>query len=276
MRITYPHLNIHFSIESLDFCIHRLTSGPIREIIPMHKHASESYELHYISSGTGILKLSEETLSFEKNSFFLTGPNITHAQFPSSPEGFEEYCLYLTVRKNQQQLTRLSETFFHTPFWFGTLDCEQLLISLFREFQFRQSGYEAMAEVLCKMLLLRLMREEISSVQTLSPSFGDSLSLMIEEAFLFHYKTVTLTALAKQLNISPRQLERILKRDYGQSFSQKKTEARMQAASVFLTETKKSITEIAELTGYSSSEAFGYSFKQYFRLSPSDYRRKYF
>lgn len=276
MRTTYPHLNIRFSIESLDFCIHRLTFGPICEIIPMHKHASDSYELHYISSGTGILKLSEETLPFEKNSFFLTGPNVTHAQFPSTPEGFEEYCLYLTVRKNQKQLTRLSKAFSDTPFWFGTLNCEQLLVSLFQEFQFCESGYEAMAEALCKALLLRLMREEISSAQTFSPSFGDSQSLMIEEAFLFHYKTVTLTALAKQLNISPRQLERILKRDYGQNFSQKKTEARMQAASVFLTETEKSIAEIAELTGYSSSEAFSYSFKQYFQISPSDYRRKYF
>ena len=97
--------------------------------------------------------------------------------------------------------------------------------------------------------------------------------LIIEEAFLYGYKSITLEALSQKLGLGTRQTERLLKKHYNKTFQQKKTESRMFAARTLLRESSKSIGEISEELGYSSCEHFSWSFKKYCGMSPSEYRK---
>ena len=97
---------------------------------------------------------------------------------------------------------------------------------------------------------------------------------MIEEYFLYQYRSLSLEDLAKRLGLSTRQTERLLQKQYGKTFLQKKTEARMSAAAILLSNAEYSITSIAEELGYSSIEHFTSAFRNYYDMSPRQYRKE--
>ena len=101
----------------------------------------------------------------------------------------------------------------------------------------------------------------------------NSKSMIIEEYFLYEYRTLSLDILADRLKLSTRQTQRLLQEYYGKTFQQKKAEARMSAASILLGEKNRSIASIAEELGYSSAEHFSSAFKKYYQVSPGSYRR---
>lgn len=70
-----------------------------------------------------------------------------------------------------------------------------------------------------------------------------------------------------------RQTSRILYNRYGQNFLQKRTEARMAAAVTFLKENKLSISEISARLGYSYPNHFHTAFKNYYKITVSEYRQ---
>lgn len=56
---------------------------------------------------------------------------------------------------------------------------------------------------------------------------------------------------------------------------QKKTQARMSAASMMLINSSDSISKIAEDVGYSSIEHFSAAFKKYYGTAPTQYRKSF-
>lgn len=98
---------------------------------------------------------------------------------------------------------------------------------------------------------------------------------VVEDAFFYRYRTLTLADLAASLHLSIRQTQRLLKRSFGKTFSQKLSEARIAAAAQFLLDTRLSVTEIGERTGFSSIEHFSSSFKRFTGVSPTQYRKNF-
>ena len=96
---------------------------------------------------------------------------------------------------------------------------------------------------------------------------------VIEDAFYYRYATLTLPELARLLNLSVRQTQRLLQANFGKTFSQKLTEARMAAACQHLENSALCITDIAERVGFSSIEHFSTAFRRSMGLSPRQYRR---
>lgn len=84
---------------------------------------------------------------------------------------------------------------------------------------------------------------------------------MIENCFLYDYNSITLQQLANQLGLSTRQTERMVHKQYGMSFKDKKQQARMGAASRLLLTTQLSIGEIAAQAGFATPEQFSNAFK---------------
>ena len=65
-----------------------------------------------------------------------------------------------------------------------------------------------------------------------------------------------------------------LKKYYGKTFQQKKQEARMSAAKIYLTDKRLSITQIAEKLNYSTSQHFTQAFRQHYGITANEYRRQ--
>lgn len=220
----------------------------------------------------------------------MTGPHVEHAQTPHLEDPMCEYCIYLKAEKRRRsqpvtgseadgsgQILALLEK---TPFWFGqdTHNVSPLVEDLFTELENRYTGYQLQVESLLRQILIRLVRNFEEKKGSGAPSGSlittDKTAVIIEDYFLYEYQNLSLEELAVKLGLGTRQTERLLQKHYGKTFLQKKTEARMSAAAILLTDSSRSITSVAEALGYSSIEHFSSAFKNYYQVSPRQYRKE--
>ena len=100
--------------------------------------------------------------------------------------------------------------------------------------------------------------------------------LGIDEFLSDHFsEPITERELAKQMSVSTRQLCRTLKKIYGVGFKQLLIEVRLHHAARLLTETDRSVEEIAYSVGYTSLSGFYSAFNNQFGISAGRYRRKF-
>ena len=285
MQTRLDHFDLHFALAEYDFHISNIVLERFERSIPRHSHSRNSYEIHYIPFGRGNAVISGMSYDIVPNTLFITGPFVEHSQVPDSKDPMCEYCIYLKTGRSTAPChssceKSLAEIFRNTPFWFGqdNQDIHTLMKQLFFELEHRYTGYMVQAQILLKQLIIKLVRNyegtAISSSPVDTPSLIDNKYLIIEECFLYEYRTLTLDGLASRLGLGIRQTERLLKIHYGRTFLQKKTEARMSAASILLQNPNLSITQIAEDTGYSCIEHFSASFRRYYGLSATAYRKR--
>ena len=83
----------------------------------------------------------------------------------------------------------------------------------------------------------------------------------------------TLATIGKELGMSQGALTQILKRQTGKNYSELLLERRMERARELLVYTNKTITEIAEETGYTDLFYFSKTFKKNNGVSPNEYRK---
>lgn len=84
---------------------------------------------------------------------------------------------------------------------------------------------------------------------------------------------ITIEELARKYLMNTTTLKKVFKEEYGTSIALHMKEHRMEAAASMLTDTDKSIAEIAALVGYESQSRFTSAFKSQYKLVPSEYRR---
>ena len=90
-----------------------------------------------------------------------------------------------------------------------------------------------------------------------------------------HYADTTLESVAESLNISPQHFSRFYKKITGRNFSDLLTEVRMKNAARLLENIRVKIGRVGELVGYSNANNFARTFRNYFQMSPSEYRDRY-
>lgn len=278
----YRDLKITFSIENIDFTILSICLEKLVRPIPKHSHSKSSYELHYISYGYGTLIAEGQEYAITPGSLFMTGPGVAHEQISIPEDPMTEYCVYFQIdKKTEGTVTGIMNTFLEHDFWIGMAESSihELMKQIFQELETHPAGYELMLPSLLQQLILLLTRhykqENVQSITDTSKStnVNDLTYLIIEEAFLYDYKDLTLNALAKLVKLGKRQTERLLKKHYNKTFMQKRTEARMSAACILLQDNKKGMAAIAEELGYSSAEHFTNAFKRTFSMTPSEFRK---
>lgn len=278
----YRNFKFTFSIENTSFTILSICLEKLVKPIPKHSHSKNSYELHYISYGYGTLIADGKEYDITPGTFFMTGPGVAHEQVSLPSDPMTEYCIYLQVNSQGQTVPEsMMDTFLKCDFWIGMAESSihELMKQIFAELETQVQGYELMLQSLLQQLILQTTRhynqKEGSALnRSSSPTnLSDLTYLIIEEAFLYDYRDLTLDTLARQVNLGKRQTERLLQKHYNKTFLQKRTEARMSAACLLLNESQKSIAAIADELGYSSAEHFTNAFKRYYNVTPSDFRR---
>ncbi len=90
-----------------------------------------------------------------------------------------------------------------------------------------------------------------------------------------HFKeTISLTALAENLSVTPNYLGKTFKNTMGISFNNYLMEIRLKYATNMLRFSAAPIKEIALLSGFSSVEYFFLSFKDKYNITPLEYRKR--
>ena len=266
--------NIVFQVDGVAFTALNIVFERFSRAIPEHSHSDRSYEIHYIPYGYGRVVIDGAEYKIAPEILYITGPGVKHEQRPLEENPMAEYCVYLKMQ-GQRASSRLILRFEDHKFWFGT-DAEDIhatMRELFDELKYRRRGYAVQAETLLMQLVVKTIRNYASDKELLASAGANESQLLIaEECFLYDYKELTLERLAYRLGLGIRQTERFLRRHYGKTFVQKRTESKMAAATIMLTQSKKSIAAIAEELGYSSPEHFSAAFKRMHGISPRAFR----
>ena len=284
----FRDLKLTFSIADIYFDVLSLSHEQIIKPYPRHAHSKNSYELHFVPQGSGSLVIDTQKYDITPGTLFMTGPEVPHEQISTRENPMTEYSIYMQVRQPlPKEIPLLLKTFLECNFWFGKADQSiyTQTFQLFEELSSHTPCYELMLQSILSQLILNVARHYPGQQKSLPvvqnqpfqnqslPTISEKAYLIIEEAFLYDYKTITLKELANRVSLGERQTERLLQKHYGQSFIQKKTEARMSAASQLLRETNASISDIAEDLGYSSPEHFSNAFRKFYKESPKAFRK---
>ncbi|MBQ8110996.1 MAG: AraC family transcriptional regulator [Clostridia bacterium] len=251
-------------------------------IIAAHQHSNISYEIHYTQSGRGDVTIDALTRRVEPDTLYITGPGVTHAQRSDPSDPITEYCLYLNCEALNAAPPSPFDRFVATHFWMGRDEgrIHPLLEALIGECRGPGPGAREMTRALLMQIIIQLARmysQDDASLRASAPAPIPALTRagfmpIIEDAFFYRYQTLTLQDLASLLNMSVRQTQRLLIKNFGKTFSQKLTEARMASACQLLADTRLSITEISERLGYSSIEHFSSAFRRFMGCPPRQYR----
>ncbi len=283
MKTLYTDMDIHFSIDDIQIHALNIVLEHFTRAIPSHSHGNGCYEIHYIPFGYGKLTADGEYYDISPNTLYVTGPHVEHAQTPIQPDPMQEYCVYMKIHSTTQRLKKspVISAFTSRTFWIGkdTQGIHPLMKQLFDELEHRYTGYQNQVRLLLSQLLIYIVRNyencQVSRTSFSRNNAAASKSIIIEEYFLYEYQSLSLEGLADKLKLSARQTQRLLMEYYGKSFQQKKTEAKMSAAAILLSDKTRSITSIAEDLGYASVEHFSSAFRKFYQTCPREYRKQW-
>jgi Response regulator containing CheY-like receiver domain and AraC-type DNA-binding domain len=86
-------------------------------------------------------------------------------------------------------------------------------------------------------------------------------------------ETISLSQAARSVFLSPSYLSRLFREQTNESFSEYVTRRKMEVARSLLEEGEKKVYEIASAVGYTDPAYFGRVFRQYFNVTPTDYKK---
>lgn len=106
----------------------------------------------------------------------------------------------------------------------------------------------------------------------------NTIKLLIEKAVVFIHEhftdmAISLEVVADHLHLSQEYLSRQFKKEMQVTFIHYLTDVRLNKAKRLIEETNSKNFEVAEAVGYNEANYFSYSFKKYFGISPSQYRK---
>lgn len=272
---------ITFYYNNSKIQIFKIISDKIENVIQMHSHAKNGYEIHLIANGKGILETPNGQYKLSKNSLYITGPNVFHKQIPNKQNPMNELCVYLKISSGSRDSA--INYFTSQPFWIGKSNnaIRTILSQMIEENEKNEQWSESILSALCIKLIAEMARlyspESISSNQTQNDNdLNESRSWILDQLVLDLDDGVnaTLDDFAKRMGVCSRQAERIIKEHYGSSFKNLKYESRMAMAATLLEQKNISIEECAAKCGYASASSFISAFKHKYNVTPKKYRDK--
>lgn len=252
-------VEISFQLDNLRIKIVRINYGVFYTPFPRHRHGNRFYEAHLVCGGKGTLVADETEYPLSAGILYMTGPGVTHEQLTDVTDPMDEYCLQFEVSEKKGKSSRTSELIKNTRFWFGSdnQNTRQLFELLTAEDENREIGFGKSVVNITSQLLISLARnyagsERAADYAKITPD--DKRTVIVDESFLYNYATLTLSELSRRLNLSPRQTQRFLRKNYGKTFMELRAEARLNRARELI-EDGVQPAEAAAVVGYTDARS---------------------
>ena len=219
---------IRFIWNDYEFKVIQYGRGVYREDMAGHSHSANSYELHYILGGKGTLVTDTNSFEVSKGSFFVTGPQVYHQQNTNTAEPLEEAHIYLEAcgKKTNDALV---SAFLSNVFYICSDNLlEEYINTILFEKERKAIGYEAIVCANIQIILTWLARRYLPDSfprPIESENLNDKRFLIIENAFIANPQELTIAKLSAMIGLCERQTQRLLKKYYGKTFTEKQREA---------------------------------------------------
>ena len=235
-----------------------------------HNHA----ELFYIVGGKGQFLIEDQLYPVNTNHLVIINPNVTHTEVSLNAQPLEY--IVLGIDGVELSISNTSDGKFCILDHFESMDITSCLRNILREMELKQPGYEDICQAFMEILIIRLMRSTGLSVPAEPQnSVGNHQCAAVRRYIDHHFKeSLTLDQLAEEAHMNKFYLSHAFKREYGVSPINYMISRRLEESKYLLAETDLSMSQIAQLLGFSSLSYFSQVFHRTQEITPMEYRQQ--
>lgn len=237
-------------------------------------HTHNHTELFFIVSGKGQFLIQDQLFPVDVNNLVIINPNVLHTEVSLNAQPLEY--IVLGIGGIELAMNESSNGQFCILDHFESAEISSCLRNILREMELKNTGYEDICQSYMEILIIRLMRNTAMTVQT-EPQVisGNRQCAAIKHYIDLHFKeALTLEQLSEEAHINKYYLSHAFKREYGISPINYMISRRIDESKYLLTETDLSLSQIAQLLGFSSLSYFSQVFRKVHGTSPLEFRQR--
>ena len=285
-------LNSEVSMEfqGIEIAINRFTKMDDEAAWVIHPHAHMNYELHYIYAGAGEIGLGGNTFDVAAGEFYVCPPFVDHSQRAKKSDPMKEYCIEcsLSLREDTAELSNFSlmqtiSRILYCPHS-DTSGILKRNFKLLEEMFTKDEQMDDAEELLAKSLFLNTI---MSILLLAKRSVGESeanrnqkdvsyqRATSIRNYLEANYKqNITVKDCARIFYLSERQIDRILKKVYDETFHQMLARTRVNIAVNLMKNTDLPAGIVALEAGFSGYRQMLRSFRRFGTEQPTKLRKE--
>lgn len=236
-------------------------------------HTHNHVELFYIVGGKGQFLIEDQLYPVSTNHLVIINPNVTHTEVSLNAQPLEY--IVLGIDGIELAIQENSNGRFCILDQFGSVEISSCLRNILREMELKYTGYEDVCQAYMEILIIRLMRSTGLSVPAGSQAVtGNRQCAAVRRYIDLHFKEpLSLDQLAAEAHMNKYYLSHAFKREYGVSPINYMITRRLEESKYLLAETDLSLSQIAQLLGFSSLSYFSQVFRRTQSVSPMEYRQ---
>lgn len=267
-----------------DFKITQIKRGPYFDMKASHIH--QMHEIYYLRDGTRKMFFDDSIYLLHGGDLVFIPMNTIHKTSHINDETHERIAItfgdaHLSDLKRSVSGLSFRDIFYSEPVMHFSgaerENIEALMNKLLLEYKqpddFSQITIRGSLQELLVCLIRHKHYKRGGYVQDI-----DTADQLMQKAARYirssYREDIDLAAIAQVVNLSPSYLSKKFKASTGFGYREYLVLVRIQAASIMLLETNKSIAEIALACGFRDSNYFGDAFKREKGVSPSKYRKR--
>lgn len=236
-------------------------------------HTHNHTELFYIVGGKGQFLIEDHSYPVGANNLVIINPNVNHTEDSLNAQPLEYIVLGIggielaTGANSNGQFCILDH--------FESAEVSSCLRNILREMEQKSTGYEDVCQAYMEILIIRLMRTTSLAVPAETQhGTGNRQCAAVKRYIDLHFKEpLTLEQLAEEAHMNKFYLSHTFKREYGISPINYMSSRRIEESKYLLAETNLSLSQIAQLLGFSSLSYFSQVFRRTQDISPMEYRQ---
>ncbi len=245
------------------------------DVIPFHIQGN-NFEITAVIDGEGVVSANNEKLDVSRGCIHLVCPFDTH-EIQSSEEKPLKYLFFTFNHSEQVIATKLQQIQDAFKVSLSRIIRENTIIS---QLELAINEINKQSELLHEQYIYAIMQQIIiSTIRAFNKKQQSKVKISKKEEFCYQIMSyinanitniTSLTELSKVFNYEYSYISKIFKSTVKQTISQYYHMRRLQAAIGYL-EKNYSCTEIADLLKYASIYSFSKAFKDYYKISPTEY-----
>ena len=236
-------------------------------------HTHNHMELFFIIGGKGQFLIEDKLHPVDVNNLVIINPNVVHTEVSLNAQPLEY--IVLGVAGIQLATSDTSNGQFSILDHFESAEISGCLRNILREMEQKNTGYEDVCQAYMEILIIRLMRSTALAVPSESLVISVNRQCAAVRRYIdLHFKeALTLEQLAEEGHMNKFYLSHAFKREFGVSPINYMISKRIEESKYLLAETDLSMTQIAQLLGFSSLSYFSQVFRRTQSVTPMEYRQ---
>ena len=272
------YLMMESDIKSLSFQLESITKSKYDSDWHSTLHTHPFTELFYVVDGKGEFNIQGQRFPVKPNDFVIINPQVEHTEL-SSPDEPLEYIVLGINGLSFSNLTPVSEG--GHPFSFFNLRDEQkdilrYLNAMVQEATSQSMSYELVCHNLLEILLIKILRHQHFDLEVGKQSKATKdISFIKHYLETYYHESIQLEDLASMTHLSRFYISHSFKKEIGMSPMEYLIDIRIKESKILLRTTNYSISQVADIVGFTTPTYFSKQFRKSTGISPTGYREQF-